>query len=198
MFSDSKNGKKKRSIISTINNSENTNKKNRSQLNLTNSEFIKIKKNSKFISCETKKGKVFNLNKIRNNGMTLTVYNFNKCTNTPNDTLNNSQAKNKNKTINYGIKDRNIFDLLKDYHPKTILDNKKEFFLAHPTLDTAGIVKKKERKYVGIPKKLLKLKVHKSLEKNMQITFPSYLNETMVNLEKLRKCRNIKVNENEF
>jgi len=193
MFTNSKNDKKKKSINSTSNKS-----KNRTQLNLTNLEFDKIKKNSKHISCETKKGKVFNLNKIRNNEMALTAYNCNKYANTLDDTLNNSQTKNKNKTINYGIKDRNIFDLVKDYHPKTILDNKKEFFLAHPTLDTAGIVRKKEAKYVGIPKKLLKLKVHKSLEKNMQITFPSSLNETLVNLEKLRKCRNIKVNEGEF
>ena len=197
MFSNSKNDKKKESINSTS--SKITNKKNRTQLNLTNIEFDKIKKNSKQISCETKKGNVFNLSKFRNNDMTLTAYNWKKCgNNTLDDTLNNSQTKNKNKTINYGIKEKNIFDLVKDYHPKTILDNKREFFLAHPTLGTAGIVKKKEVKYVGIPKKLLRLKVHKSLEKNMQITFPSSLNETLVNLEKLRKCRNIKVKEKEF
>ena len=196
MFSSSKNEDNKRSINSTRNKSKDINKKNRTQLNLTNLEFGKIKKNSKYISCETKKEKVFNLNIVRNNDMTLSPYNSNKYVNTFDDVLNNSQTK--NKTINYGIKDRNIFDLVKAYHPKTILDNKKEFFLAHPTLDTAGIVNKKERKYVGIPKKLLKLKLHKNMEKNMQITFPSYLNETMVNLEKLRKCRNIKVNENEF
>jgi hypothetical protein len=201
MFSNSKNDKNRRSINSTSSKIDNINKKNRTQLNLTNLGFDKIKKNSKYISCETnkqtKKGKVFNSNKLRNNDMTLTIYNFNKYAHTLDDTLSNSQ-QNKNKTINYGIKDKNIFDLVKDYHPKTILDNKKEFFLAHPNLDTAGIIKKKERKYVGIPKKLLKLKVHKNLEKNIQITFPSYFNETMVNLEKLRKCRNIKVNESEF
>ena len=48
-----------------------------------------------------------------------------------------------------------------------------------------------------MPKKLLKFKVHKSLEKNALFTFPSSLNETLVNLEKLRKYRNIKVKESE-
>jgi hypothetical protein len=197
MFSNSENENNKRSINSTSNKSKNNiNKKNWTQLNLTNLEFGKIKKNSKHTSCETKKGNLFNLNIVRNNDMTLIPYNSNKYLNTFDDVLNNSQTK--KKTINYGIKDKNIFDLVKDYHPKTILDNKKEFFLAHPTLDTAGIVNKKERKYIGIPKKLLKLKVHKNMEKSMQITFPSYFNETMVNLEKLRKCRNIKFNENNF
>ena len=84
-----------------------------------------------------------------------------------------------------------INEFLKDYHPKTILDNKKEFFISHPTLNIAGIIKNKESKYVGLPKKIIRLKVHKHLEKNMQITFPSSLNETLVNIEKLRKCKNI-------
>ena len=196
MFSNSKNDPKKKSPNSNSNKSEN--KENRTQLNLTNLEFDKIKKNCKYISYETKKGKLFNLNRIKNNDMTLTVSNCNKLVNTLDDTLDNSQTKNKNRTINYGIKEKNILDIVKGYNPKTILDNKKEFFVAHPTLDIAGVVKQKEARYVGIPKKLLKLKVHKSLEKNMQITFPSSLNETLVNLEKLRKCRNIKVKRKEF
>ena len=50
--------------------------------------------------------------------------------------------------------------------------------------------KKKEVKYVGLPKKIIRLKVHKNLENNMMITFPSSLNETLVNLEKLRNYKN--------
>ena len=102
-------------------------------------------------------------------------------------TNNNSiNVRNNNKGSDY------INGLLQDYHPKTILDHNKEFFISHPTLDIAGVIKKKELKYVGLPQKLIKLKVHKHLEKNMLITFPSSLNETLLNLEKLRKCRNIK------
>ena len=69
------------------------------------------------------------------------------------------------------------------------MDNNREFFIAHPTLGIAGVIKKKEIKYVGLPKKIIRLKVHKSLENNMLISFPSTINETLVNLEKLRKCK---------
>ena len=48
------------------------------------------------------------------------------------------------------IKKNKIERFSKDYHPKTILDNKKEFFVSHPTLNTAGIIKKKEQKYVAL------------------------------------------------
>ena len=76
------------------------------------------------------------------------------------------------------------------YKPKTILDNKKEFFIAHPRLSIAGVVKNKEVKYEGLPKKILRLKLHKNLEKNILVTFPSSLGETLVNLEKLKKLKN--------
>ena len=91
-----------------------------------------------------------------------------------------------------------LYKYLKEFQPKTILDNKREFFLAHPNLNIAGAFNKKDNKYVGMPKKLLKFKVQKSLEKNALFTFPSSLNETLVNLEKLRKYRSIKVKESEY
>ena len=80
-------------------------------------------------------------------------------------------------------------NILEKYKPKTILDNKKEFFVAHPRLDIAGVVKTKEIKYEGLPKKILRLKLHRNLEKNILITFPSSLNDTLCNLEKLGKLK---------
>ena len=74
---------------------------------------------------------------------------------------------------------------IKDFNPKTIINNKKEFFIAHPTLNIAGIAKGKEQVYIGLPKKLIKLNKGGNFKSTMMV-FPSSLNETMVNLEKLR------------
>ena len=74
---------------------------------------------------------------------------------------------------------------IKDFNPKTIINNKKEFFIAHPTLNIAGIAKGKEQIYIGLPKKLIKLNKGGNFKSTMMV-FPSSLNETMVNLEKLR------------
>ena len=146
----------------------------------------------KFTSFIPKRNKVMNLDTIKNN----TINNYNNHNINDNITLNNSTMK--NKTIDNELNRKNKIERFsKDYHPKTILDNKKEFFVSHPTLNTAGIIKKKEQKYVGIPNKLLRLKLHKGVEKNIQIKFPSSLNETLVNLEKLRKCKNIYIKDNE-
>jgi hypothetical protein len=160
----------------------NKSSKYRNLLCLTNLELDKIKANMKITSFIPKRNKVMNLDIIKAN----TLNNYNNQNINDNMTLNNSTLK--NKTIDNELNGKN--KIIKDFHPKTILDNKKEFFVAHPTLNTAGIIKKKEQKYIGIPNKLLRLKLHKSLEKNMQIKFPSSLNETLVNLEKLRKYKN--------
>ena len=129
-----------------------------------------------------------------------TINNFSNILNTEENILNNSNMKNRNLTLNDNEKkeDVSIHKIINNYHPKTFLNNKKEFFVAHPTLGSIGVAKKNEMKYAGIPKKILKLKLHKNLEKNMQITFPSSLNETLVNLEKLRKFKNIKNQVNEM
>ena len=154
-------------------------------IRLTNSDFNDIKKNNSV----TRKDNVLKINKSKNNNIAL--YNDNKIINNVLKIKKHIFNNNSN-TINYndGKEQKKLNEILKDYHPKTILDNKKEFFIAHPTLNIAGFVKKKEVKYVGLPKKLIRLKVHKSLEKNIMMTFPSSLNETLLNLEKLRKCKN--------
>lgn len=87
------------------------------------------------------------------------------------------------KTKNFII-DKNIIKEVREFSPKTLMSNGKEFFIAHPTLDIAGISKGKDQAYMGLPKKFLKL--NKGGAKSARIVFPSSLNETMVNLEKLR------------
>ncbi len=156
---------------------------NRNKKFLTNSELNKIK-NNEFTSFRDNKEKFVNLSKIKK---------FENVNN--NMKTNNSEAKIKKhflktETSNMNSKNlNNIYLDFKNYSPKTILDNNREFFIAHPTLGIAGVIKKKEIKYVGLPKKIIRLKVHKSLENNMLISFPSTINETLVNLEKLRKCK---------
>ena len=163
--------------------------KNKTQLFLTNTL-------DKLISIEPKKSKAMTLRKYKNN----TLNNLSNIITTDDNTLNNSNLKNKNLTLNNNEKKESdlIYKLINKYHPKTFLNNKKEFFVAHPTLESIGIAKKNEMKFAGIPKKILKLKLHKNLERNMQITFPSSLNETLVNLEKLKKFKNIKRQINEI
>ena len=192
-------------------NNKSTNNRTKLLLNYPDNE--KNRTNLKYISFgqqkdnDTVKDKDLNSYNVLNYNRSINKYNFyihDKDTffnhspirkRNPNlniDVMNN----NTNSNINEPKENNKILELF-NYHPKTILDNNKEFFISHPTLNIAGIVKKKELKYVGLPKKLLRLKVHKSLEKNMQITFPSSLNETLVNLEKLKKFKNIVVIEND-
>ena len=83
------------------------------------------------------------------------------------------------------IINKNILDEIKRFKPKTLINNKKEFFIAHPTLKIAGVHKGKEQIYSGLPKKLLNLGKGGKF-KSARMIFPSSLNETMVNLEKLR------------
>jgi hypothetical protein len=83
------------------------------------------------------------------------------------------------------LKNQNIEKKVKKFKPKTIINNKKEFFLAHPTLNYAGVSKRKDHAYSGLPKKLLKLNRGGNF-KSARMIFPSSLNETLVNLEKLR------------
>ena len=92
------------------------------------------------------------------------------------------------------IKNNNIEKEVKQFKPKTMINNKKKFFLAHPTLNYAGVSKGKEQAYSGLPKKLLKLSKGGNF-KSARMIFPSSLNETLVNLEKLR-INKFHINEN--
>ena len=92
------------------------------------------------------------------------------------------------------LRNKNTEKEVKKFKPKTMINNKKEFFLAHPTLNYAGVSKGKDHAYSGLPKKLLKLNRGGNF-KSARMIFPSSLNETMVNLEKLR-INKFHINEN--
>ena len=139
-----------------------------------------------------------NINKTpadSNRKMRLTKYDFHRKLNLESSTKTNRQRKIFTSRKNTAQKDIDNNDnlnnnIVEKYMPKTILDNNKKFFIAHPRLSIAGVVKNKEVRYEGLPKKILRLTLHKNLEKNILITFPSSLNETLVNLQKLRKLKN--------
>jgi len=143
---------------------------------------------------------------MRTNGKIKTEINIKN-----NNTFKNSKTfyKNKSHKVNFKsliekernskrfIIDRNIIKEVREFNPKTLMSNEKEFFIAHPTLDIAGISKGKDQAYMGLPKKFLKL--NRGGAKSARIVFPSSLNETMVNLEKLRinKIIDMKNNDSE-
>jgi hypothetical protein len=147
---------------------------------------------------DKKKNQVLNIKNIKNN--TTTIRNRNYRNGLSLDHSSDSYIfKTKCLTLNSGenyltensdekqILNNNILKEVKEFVPKTIIDNKKKFFIAHPTLSIAGIAKEKEQAFSGLPKNLLKL--NSGNFNGNKIIFPSSLNETMVNLEKLRSNR---------
>ena len=57
---------------------------------------------------------------------------------------------------------------------------------------------KLENQINSLPKQISKLKILSKSQKNQIVVFPSFLNETMVNLEKLRTNKNFRSIENKF
>ena len=150
--------------------------------------------------------KVISIKDIKNNFKMLSIRN-NIYSNNQNNRLYDSDdgkliSKNKKKKDEKNIKKlyqtkNDLKNEIKDFNPKTIMTNKKEFFIAHPTLDIAGVAKGKEQIYIGLPKKLLRLNKGGNFKSTMMV-FPSSLNETMVNLEKLRNNKlHVDINKKE-
>ena len=151
---------------------------------------------SKITHNKSKKIKQKSSEKIFNNHVnkdsshkTCMSTNCNKRGNIENDFTNRSKNGSKQPLSQEKLKKNYIEDNFSadEYRPKTILDNNKEFFISHPKLEIAGYPNKKEVRYEGLPKKILRFKLHKHLEKSLVVSFPSSVNETLVNLEKLRK-----------
>ena len=183
-----------KSLINEINNSCSEKKKyGLKEISMNN----KLKSYIKGI--EKKKNQVLNIKNIKNNTTTI-IRNRNYGKGLSLDHSSDSDNfKTKFLTLNPGenlltensaekqILDNNILKEVKEFNPKTIIDNKKKFFIAHPTLNIAGIQKEKEQAFSGLPRNLLKL--NSGNFNGNKIIFPSSLNETMVNLEKLRSNR---------
>ena len=160
------------------------------------------------------------INKKKNTIPSLSVNNRNKndlclTINPINNTFINSKIRNKitkyktdannnkNKGDNTDItkieamknNSKNKNDLKKEineFNPDSIITKNKEFFISHPTIYMAGVAKKKEQVYIGLPKKLIKL--NKGGNFKSMMVFPSSLNQTLVNLEKLKR-NNLTKNE---
>ena len=182
-----------KNINNEINNSSIEKKRNNTkELSMNNKLKAYIK------GIDKKKNQVLNIKNIKNN--TTIIRNRNYGNGLSFDHSSDSDnIKTKFLTLNSGenyltensaekhILDNNILKEVKEFNPKTIIDNKKKFFIAHPTLSIAGIAKEKEQAFSGLPKNLLKL--NSGNFNGNKIIFPSSLNETMVNLEKLRSNR---------
>ena len=102
---------------------------------------------------------------------------------------NNSSLRTKKLSSRLEKDDLNLKDI-KEYTPENIMNKEKKFFISHPNLTLAGMDNKKNKFTSGLPNKIFSFKFSKKLEKNAFFTFPSTLNETLVNLEKLRINKN--------
>ena len=82
----------------------------------------------------------------------------------------------------------------------------KNFFISHPKLNYIKSLNdgnkiaswKLENQINSLPKQISKLKILSKSQKNQIVVFPSFLNETIVNLEKLRTNKNFRSIENKF
>ena len=107
---------------------------------------------------------------------------------------------------------KNIIELRKnDFEPQIsninkIFEKDKNYFVSHPKLKYIKnlndgnklIAWKLENQINSLPKEISKLKTLSKTQKNAIIVFPSFLNETIVNLEKLRINKNFRSIENKF
>ena len=98
------------------------------------------------------------------------------------------------------------FDSKIQYTMDKFFGKNKNFFLSHPKLNYIKSLNdgnkmaswKLENQINSLPKQISKLKMLSKSQKNQIVVFPSFLNETMVNLEKLRTNKNFRSIENKF
>ena len=121
------------------------------------------------------------------------------------------ELDNDNKDINFE-EVKNMIELGKNkFDSKTknmdiFFGKNKSFFLSHPKLNYIKSLNdgskisswKLENQINSLPKQLSKLKMQSKSQKNAIVVFPSFLSETMVNLEKLRTSKNFRSIENKF
>ena len=88
-------------------------------------------------------------------------------------------------------------------HSIDIFKNKKNYFLSHPKLNYINAENNLIRLKIGnqinsLPKQIVKLKTVSKSKKNAFIIFPSVLNETIINIEKLKYNKNFRNINNKF
>ena len=172
------------------NSTSNTN--NNSKCNITgvlkSNHSVKDYKNKKKETELNKNKKIKLINKNFNR-----ISNNHKRNNSNNSIVSYSSIINENKylsteTQEHKLINRNkIMKSVNEYQPHTLINNTKKFFLSHPKIRIAELEKDKENPCVTLWKKLkIKYNKNKNSNQNPFIVFPSYLNETLVNLQKLR------------
>ena len=82
-------------------------------------------------------------------------------------------------------------------HSIDVFTNKKNYFLSHPKLNYINAENNLIRLKIGnqinsLPKQIVKLKTVSKSKKNAFIIFPSVLNETIINIEKLKNNKNFR------
>jgi len=196
----SKSGKINNSV--SYRNKAQNNEINNSSIEKKNNKTREISLNNKLKTyikgINKKKNQVLNIKNIKNNTTIIRNRNYGNGLSLDHSS-DSDNFKTKYSTLNPGenyftessaekhIFNNNILKEVKKFNPKTIIDNKKKFFIAHPTLSIAGLAKEKEQAFSGLPRNILKL--NSGNFNGNKIIFPSSLNETMVNLEKLRSNR---------
>lgn len=87
-----------------------------------------------------------------------------------------------------------------------IFKNNKNYFLAHPKLEYIKDINSKNNivrwklgnQINSLPKQISKLKTLSNSQKNTMIVFPSFLNETLLNIEKLKTNKNFRSIDQKF
>ena len=141
----------------------------------------------------------FNLDNDKNNNENVEFNNDLEELDNDNKVINFEEVKN---TIELG---KNKFES-KTKNMDIFFGKNKSFFLSHPKLNYIKSLNegskisswKLENQINSLPKQLSKLKMQSKSQKNAIVVFPSFLSETMVNLEKLRTNKNFRSIENKF
>ena len=120
----------------------------------------------------------------------LKINNINNLENEEDLAENNNSSLRTKKFSSRPQKDYLNLKNIKEYTPENIMNKEKKYFISHPNLTLAGLDNNRNKFTSGLPNKIFSFKFSKNLEKNAFFVFPSTLNETLVNLEKLRINRN--------
>ena len=120
----------------------------------------------------------------------LKINNINNLENEEDLAENNNSSLRTKKFSSRPQKDYLNLKNIKEYTPENIMNKEKKYFISHPNLTLAGLDNNRNKFTSGLPNKIFSFKFSKNLEKNAFFIFPSTLNETLVNLEKLRINRN--------
>ena len=89
-------------------------------------------------------------------------------------------------TDSFKILNKNeIIKTVNEHQPHSLINHSKEYFISHPKIKFAELEKDRKNPSINLWKRL-KFKCMNNKNKNQKPVFPSYLNETLVNLQKLR------------